>query len=149
MVAEPDPRVGQTDLLHNAEAVSDLDPVPEPDRLRHRDQDARHEVRERAPSGQPDDEADDRRGREDAARDRAHLRDGEQRRDHADEDDAGDDRATQHPIPRHRFRWELTPRQAAVDDLCDHRRDEQDAPEDGQALPGRHGGLFDGSRGDP
>ena len=81
----------------------DLDPVAEPQRLRHRDHQPGDEVAERPLRREADDQAEHRRGREQPAGDRAHLWDHEQRREHADGDDPGRDGAAQDAVAGHRL----------------------------------------------
>ena len=67
--------------------------------------------------------ADHRRRREDAAGDRAHLRDHEQRREDADEDDRREDRAPEDAVAGRDLGRERAPRDPPVDELRDSRRD--------------------------
>ena len=70
-------------------------------------------------------EPDDRGRGEDAAGDRAHLRDDEQRREHADEDDRRHHDAPDDPVARRHLRRQLAPAQRLVDEL---REDERRRP---------------------
>ena len=82
-----DRRVGERDLLDRARRVRDLDLVAEAQRLGEGDEDPGDEVRERRARGHPEDEREDGGGREQAAGDRADLRDDEERAQDAERDD--------------------------------------------------------------
>jgi hypothetical protein len=87
VVVDADERVRETDLLDHARETPRLDVVAEPQRLRERDQQARDEVADRSLRREADDDPDHGRGGQDPGGDRAHLRDHQQRREDADEDD--------------------------------------------------------------
>ena len=72
--------------------------------------------------GEADDEPDRGRAREDAAGDRSHLRDLEQRGEDADEDDRADDRPAQHAVARDRLGRQAAAGDPPVDELGRDRR---------------------------
>ena len=100
LVLRADERVREADLLDDAVLAVVGDAVAEPDGLRDRDQEAGDEVAERSLRREADDHAEHRGRREQAAGDRAHLRDDEERREEADEEDRHADRAAQHAVAR-------------------------------------------------
>ena len=72
---------------------------------------------------------------EDAARDRPHLRDHEQRRHDADEDDRREDRAAQDAVARRRRGVEMPAADACVDDLGERSRERDHPRRQGDARP--------------
>src|SRR5262249_32698932 len=143
-VLSSDEGVDEADLFDDSLGVLDDDVVAETDGLGERDQQSGDEVAERALRREADDDAEDGRRGEQAARDGANLRNHEQRREQPDEDDRRGDAASNDPVPRRRLRRELTSRDRAVDQARNSKRDQQDHADDDQAMPERHAPLFDG-----
>jgi hypothetical protein len=131
--------VHQGDFLDRPLEAADLDPIADPQRLRHRDHQPGDDVSERSLGGEPDDQAQHRRGREQTARDRAHLGNHEERREQPDRHDPGRDRPAQDAIARHRLRRLVGAHDPSIDQpRGDERRDEHDHNHE-QALPPLHG----------
>ena len=93
--------------------------VAEPDRLRERDQQAGDEVPDRLLSGEADNDSDHGRRRENPSGNRAHLRDHEQRREEADEDDCREDAAAQDAVAGDRGGRQVAAGHAPVDEARD------------------------------